>query len=531
MKALSLPMYLSEYVPPPVAGPAEATAAVLAISVFLIVSTGLGLWMVRKARSYDEWLVGHRDIGPIITAFALVATWLSGWAIFGNAGLGYTFGWAGAWLIGIMNIMGISLCLTLGYRMRRYAALGARSVPEVLRLRFDSRTCQAVAGLIMLLLMILYAVGQFKAMATVWRVYIGVGWIESLVAVAILVFIYMAVGGYAGTTWALGFQGITLTVISWMIGIATLSKISPGYIEASLAGQKFVAVGLRETPHSIGGYVLPIAPGFPGYDLIGITAVLFMFLFMATGFPHNIARFLGVRKVTKREMWIMVIVVIIGSLSPLWVGAMGLAGRAVWGPVLMGHDYKPMYGDAAGALMPIYAAGPVGAGLFAAAVFAAAVSTLAALIMIASINVTRDLIHNFKPQASPRTLLWLSRLLLPPFLFIPLYWNVEAPPPVLAEFMAGVAVGQAGIYFFSVAVSMYWKRATKIGALASMIYGFIITPLHPAAYGRLVGLTHWGYWTLLLIFGCAAVYFLVSLATKPLPEDKLAKLFPAKPSS
>lgn len=529
---MPLPLMLSE-VAPPAAGPVEATAALIAIAVFLIISTGLGVWMLRKAKSYDEWLVGHRDIGPIITAFALVATWLSGWAIFGNAGLGYTFGMAGSWLIGIMNIMGIALCLTMGYRMRRYAALGARSVPEVLRVRFDSRACQAWASIIMIVLLIVYSVGQFKAMTTVWRCYVGVGWVESTVAVAILVFIYMAVGGYAGTQWALGFQGITLTAIAWIIGITALSKVSPGFVEASLAAQKFVAAGGRETPFLIGGYTLPISPAFPGYDLVGITAVLFMFLFMATGFPHNIARFLGVRKVTKREMWIMAIVVIIGSLSPLWVGQMGLIGRALWGPALMYPAYAPMYGDAAGALMPIFAAGPVGAGLFAAAVFAAAVSTLAAMVMIMAVNITRDLIHNLRPQTSPRVLLWLSRVLLVPFLAIPLYWNVTAPPPVLAEFMAGSAVGQAGIYFFNVAVSMYWKRATKIGSLASMTYGFIVTLLHPAAYGKFVGypFTHWGLWALILMFGCAAVYFVVSLVTKPLPEDKLAKLFPPKTAS
>ncbi|MEM4699705.1 MAG: hypothetical protein QXT74_01985 [Candidatus Nezhaarchaeales archaeon] len=528
---MSLPLTLGEYVAPPQAGPAEATAALIAIAAFLIISTGLGLWMLRKARTYDEWLVGHRDIGPIITAFALVATWLSGWAIFGNAGLGYTYGMSGSWLIGVHNIIGIALCLTLGYRMRRYAALGARSVPEVLKLRFDSRACQAWASIIMIILLIVYSVGQFKAMATVWRCYIGAGWIESLVAVAILVFIYMAVGGYAGTQWALGFQGMTLTAISWIIGIIAIAKVSPDFVERSLAAQTFVAADGRVTPYAIGSYILPIAPAYPGYDLVGAAAVVFMFLFMATGFPHNIARFLGVRKVTKREMWIMAIAIIIGSLSPLWVGQLGLIGRAIWGPELMYPQYMPMYGDAAGALAPIFAAGPAGAGLFAACVFAAAVSTLAAMVMIMAVNITRDLIHNLRPQTSPRLLLWLSRALLPVFLFIPLYWNVTSPPPVLAEFMAGSAVGQAGIFFFNVAVSMHWKRATKIGSLASMTYGFIVTLLHPAAYGKYVGLTHWGYWALLLIFGCAAVYFVVSLVTKPLPEDKLAKLFPPKPTA
>jgi len=75
---------------------------------------------------------------------------------------------------------------------------------------------------------------------------------------------------------------------------------------------------------------------------------------------------------------------------------------------------------------------------------------------------------------------------------------------------------------------MYWRRATKWGAIGTIIYGLILTLLHPKAYGKLVGLHHWGYWALLLMFGSAIIYFLVSLATKPISEETLKKLFPRR---
>jgi len=103
---------------------------------------------------------------------------------------------------------------------------------------------------------------------------------------------------------------------------------------------------------------------------------------------------------------------------------------------------------------------------------------------------------------------------------------LTSPPPILSEFMAGSAVAQAGIFFFVVGVSMYWKRATKWGAIAAIVYGLVLTVLHPNAYGKTIGLYHWGYWALLLMFGSALTYSLVSLATKPLSEEKLKKMFP-----
>jgi Na+/proline symporter len=529
------PLNLAQ-VPIPEPSPEYMSAVVVAIAIFLIISTGIGFYMMRKAKSFDEWMVGHRDIGPIVTGFALVATWLSGWAIFGNAGYGYTYGWSGWTLIGAHNIIGIALCVVLGYRMRRYAALGARTVPEVIGMRFDSKVAQSLAGVAMILLLIVYSVIQFKAMATVWSATTGTPWLGSVLVTAILVFVYIAVGGYAGTHYALFFQGVVLTVASWALGIAAVAMVGPGTIVSKIAADTFIAPGGKVTPVPLGGNLLPIAPSYPGYDWLGATGVIFMFLFMATGFPHNISRFLGVRKVERREMWLMMLCVVIGSTSPLWIGVIGYAARALWGGALMYPKYAPMFGDAAAIKFAMYL-GPGAAALLGAGVFAAAVSTLAAMVMIMATNITRDLIHIYKPQIPPQKMLWATRALLLPIILVPFYWAVTSPPPVLAELGAASAVCQAGIFFTTVAVSMYWKRATKWGVIVATIYGMIIgTLFHPANVVKWVpmdvvtawGLNHWGKWALTTIGGCLILYFLVSLATKPLPPEKLERFFPSR---
>ena len=79
--------------PIPETGPEVMIGVITAIAVFLTISILLGFFMRKKAKNFEEWLVGRRDIGPLVTGFALVASYLSGWAIFGNAGLGYAYGW------------------------------------------------------------------------------------------------------------------------------------------------------------------------------------------------------------------------------------------------------------------------------------------------------------------------------------------------------------------------------------------------------------------------------------------------------
>ena len=517
----------------PEPGPELMFGVVAAIGAFLSVSILLGFFMRKKAGNFEEWLVGHGDIGPLVTGFALVATYLSGWAIFGNAGLGYAYGWSGSWLIGTTCVMGIALVLAIGYRMRRYVALGARTIPEMLRVRFESKVVQALAGLTMIVLLIVYSVGQYKAMATVWRITTGSDFYWSLLATAVLVLIYLVIGGYTGTQWVAGFQGVLLAAVGWIIGIMALFWAGgPAQISDGIAQQYFTVPGGNQTQTNLGQYTLPLPPpgglAFPGVDYVGVVAAMFMFLFMATGFPHNLARFLGTRKVTKREYWMMLLIIIVGGLTPLWIGVVGFAARTVWGDSLMAAQYAPMYGDSAVVYASISVGGIPLASLFAASVFAASVATLAGMVMVMASNITRDLIHNVYPRTSHRKLLWLTKLMLIPFIAIPLWWTFTSPPPILSEFMAGSAVAQAGIFFFVVGVSMYWKRATKWGAIATMVYGLVLTLFHPKAYGMIVGLHHWGHWALLLMFGCALVYFLASLVTKPLSKDKLERLFVRK---
>uniref|UniRef100_A0A7C3F2A4 Sodium:solute symporter family protein n=1 Tax=Candidatus Methanomethylicus mesodigestus TaxID=1867258 RepID=A0A7C3F2A4_9CREN len=516
---------MADQVPIPVATTESTLFVTLAVAAMLAVSAGIGIYFFRKARSFDDWMVGHRDMGPLVTGFALTATWLSGWAIFGNAGLSYTYGWSGSWLVGTMNLMGLSLCVVIGLRMRKYASIGARTVPEVARIRFDSRLVQALAGLTMSILLIVYSIGQYKAMASVWKLTTGTDWAISLLVTAILCAVYIIVGGYAGTQVSLALQGAIFMVIGWIFGIASIFWAGgPSAIADAISASTYVKPGGVVTPVALGNYTASLAPSFPGYDWIGVIGSLFMFLLMATGFPHNIARFLGARKASKREIGVLMAIVALNCVTPLMIGAMGFSARAVWGGELMLSG--PVYGDAAASLVSMAIGGPVGAAVFSMAVFAAAVSSLAGMVMIMATNITRDIVHNAVPKISPSSLLRLSRVLVLPFVLIPLWWTYTSPPPVLSEFMSGSAVAQGGIFFFVVAVSMYWKRATKWGAVSTILYGMGMALLHPSVYGKyLPPFTHWGVWALALMGGCAAVYVVVSLLTKPVPEEKLSRLF------
>ena len=131
----------------------------IGVGLMLLVCIFLGLFSRKKASSFETFLSGHQDIGPVITGLALGATWLSGWAALGMMGITYTVGWSGMWFAGIWTIVGIMPCL-----YRRNAAMRRNLDKDVSDVWGTVDTVvQILSALVMIFFYVLYAVGQFKA--------------------------------------------------------------------------------------------------------------------------------------------------------------------------------------------------------------------------------------------------------------------------------------------------------------------------------------------------------------------------------
>jgi Na+/proline symporter len=123
-------------------------------------------------------------------------------------------------------------------------------------------------------------------------------------------------------------------------------------------------------------------------------------------------------------------------------------------------------------------------------------------------------------------MLYLGYFLIALFLFLPFYFTLVKPPPLLSIFMGMAAMGLGAVFFFVTAMSYYWKGATKWGAIACVIWGTVITLYgsyavlyaKPPLYG--MGSYEW-----FLFFSCGAIYFIVSAMTKPPSKELIDKLW------
>ena len=116
-----------EYLAVPKATSGMAIGSVIGIAFLLADLGDLGyLGKDESGKAFDEYLVGNRDIGPIITGCALSASYLSGWAFCGSTGVVYSVGFSGMWFAGIWSLLGLIPCIWLAALKTREFSVKAR---------------------------------------------------------------------------------------------------------------------------------------------------------------------------------------------------------------------------------------------------------------------------------------------------------------------------------------------------------------------------------------------------------------------
>src|SRR4030042_1684665 len=210
-----------QYLPVPGHTTGMAVGSIIGIGVLLLISVYLGYLGKKKWKTFDEYLVGRRDIGPIITGCALAASYLSGWAFCGSTGVVYMFGFSGMWFAGIWSLLGLIPCIWLAaLKTREFSSkLGAATVAETIGKRFESKALQTIIAICMLYFLFMYSIGQLKAAGGVWYAVTGLPPFWCLLLSVFIAWLYMVLGGYVGTQWSMAFQGALLGVVGGLLGI------------------------------------------------------------------------------------------------------------------------------------------------------------------------------------------------------------------------------------------------------------------------------------------------------------------------
>lgn len=152
---------------------AESGQVLIAFGLYLLGVALLGYFSHRylsRGAFVNEYFLGNRGLGPWVLALTVAATAISGGTFMGFPSLIYTNGWVMAlWIASYMVVPLTSMAL-MGKRINQMSRIaGSVTVPDVLRDRFQSPALGVTATLIILVMLIVNLVAQFKAGAIVMQ--------------------------------------------------------------------------------------------------------------------------------------------------------------------------------------------------------------------------------------------------------------------------------------------------------------------------------------------------------------------------
>ena len=146
------------------------------VLIFVGVAVGVGIYCRRHAGTVDGFILGGRNVGPWLSAFAFGTSYFSAVIFVGYAGqFGWKYGIAATW-IGIGNaILGSLLAWwVLGPRTREMThRLGASTMPEFFGARFQSKGLRIAAAAIIFVFLIPYTASVYNGLSRLFGMAFG----------------------------------------------------------------------------------------------------------------------------------------------------------------------------------------------------------------------------------------------------------------------------------------------------------------------------------------------------------------------
>ena len=188
-------------------------AKICMVLIFVGVAVGVGLYCRRTTTSVDGFVLGGRNVGPWMSAFAYGTSYFSAVVFVGYAGqFGWKYGIAAVWA-GIGNaILGSLLAWwVLGPRTREMThRLGATTMPEFFGKRFKSKGLRIASAAIIFVFLIPYTASVYNGLSRLFGMAFGLPYEVCVIGMAIITCLYVVLGGYMATVMNDFLQGIVM---------------------------------------------------------------------------------------------------------------------------------------------------------------------------------------------------------------------------------------------------------------------------------------------------------------------------------
>ncbi len=159
------------------------------VLIFFAILIGVGIYSRKNAGNASAFVLGGRNVGPWLTAFAYGTSYFSAVVFVGYAGqFGWKYGMSTTW-IGIGNAVIGSLIawLVLARRTRIMTQhMDVVTMPSYFEKRYDSKALKIAASAIVFIFLIPYTASVYNGLSNLFEMAFGIPYTYCVIAMAVL---------------------------------------------------------------------------------------------------------------------------------------------------------------------------------------------------------------------------------------------------------------------------------------------------------------------------------------------------------
>ncbi|HEC1546255.1 TPA: sodium/proline symporter PutP [Campylobacter upsaliensis] len=462
----------------------------------------IGFYFYRKNKSTEDYFLGGRSLGPVVSALSAGASDMSGWLLMGLPGALYVSGFVESYIAIGLSIGAFLNWVFVAKRLRIYTSVIANSItiPDYFETRFDDdkHILRIVCAIVILVFFTFYVSSGLVGGAKLFESTFGIDYTHALTTGTIIIVLYTFLGGYKAVCWTDMIQGLLMMSALIIVPLVMLSNLG-GY-EAAIS----IVQEIKPQNLSMG----------EGVSLLTIISALAWGLGYF-GQPHILVRFMSIR--STKEIPTATIVgiswMVISLIGACFIGILGIAYVHKFNLTL--QDPEKIF-----IVMSQLLFNPWIAGILLSAILAAIMSTASSQLLVSSSTLAEDFYRRiFKQDASSQMVMRLGRigvLLVALIAFLISTDKNSSVLSIVAYAWAGFGASFGSVMLFS----LFWSKMTRMGAIAGMVTGAVVVV---AWKNYLAGALNFPIYEIVPGFVCASlVIIIVSLMTKVRPGTQKA---------
>ncbi|PZT47638.1 sodium/proline symporter [Helicobacter valdiviensis] len=437
---------------------------------YSLLMLSIGFYFYRQNKSTEDYFLGGRSLGPVVSALSAGASDMSGWLLMGLPGALYASGFIESYIAIGLSIGALLNWSFVAKRLRIYTSVIADSItiPDYFETRFDDdkHILRVVCAIVILIFFTFYVSSGLVGGAKLFEATFGIRYDYALTTGTLIIVAYTFLGGYKAVCWTDMLQGLLMMGALIIVPIVMLYHLG-GFSEA-------MSIVKEIKPQA-----LSMGEGIGALSIISALAWGLGYF----GQPHILVRFMSIRstKDIPTATFVGISWMVVSLVGACFIGILGIA--YVYKFELSLQDPEKIF-----IVMSQLLFNPWIAGILLSAILAAIMSTASSQLLVSSSTIAEDFYKRiFNKEASNKTVMNLGRigvLLVALVAFVISTDKDSSVLSIVAYAWAGFGASFGSVMLFS----LFWSRMTRLGAIAGMVSGALMVVLWKKYLAEFFGL-------------------------------------------